>query len=131
MTELKIIPGRRYDIFALEEGEVCYVLDFLSIIKTYNFKIFSKLVKVLDRTADVGLIKNVEIFRPSDKEIHLFAVDKIRLLCFIAPKSTLVLTNGFTDKSVADDEMQKALSLKNKYRLAKCNGYLNYREEIL
>jgi hypothetical protein len=128
---LKIKPGNCFDIFALEIDGSCEVLDFLNLMGAEAHPSLVKLVKDIDRTADVGLMRNRQRFRVFEAEIYEFRTfEEVRLLCFLGGRGILVLTNGFT-KQQANVGIDRAAELKRRYFDAKRNGYLTYRDAFL
>jgi|ERR1039458_2311802 transketolase C-terminal domain/subunit len=132
MVLLKVKPGVSYEIYALEDGGRCEVLDFLSILAVANQREFEKLIKDFDRTADTGLIRNPEKFKLLVDGIYEFKTyGGVRILCFLDGRHIVVLTNGFMKKKKYDSEIQRAINLRVKYMNAKANYSLTYREELL
>lgn len=131
MVALKIKLGNCFDILAIEDGDKCEVLDIVNDMFITARPSLVKLVKVLDRTADVGLMRNKEQFRALDAEISEFRLPgEVRILCFMDGQGIVVLTNGFIGQH-ADVGINRARELRSRYFDAKRNGYLTYRNEFL
>jgi len=126
------MPGKVFDIFALEHNGRRELLDFLVDLQMSSRREFVKLTRYLDWTKDSGLLKNEYIFKRLTIDIYEFKTHGgIRILCFVDGRSIVVLTNGFKKKKKYDDEISKAANLRLAYLSAKQNDQLMYMEELL
>ncbi len=131
IVAVKIKAGKLFDFYAMEQDGQCDLLDFLMELKKSNEREFHKLVKDFDRTADVGVIRNMEKFKALDDGIHEFKTyGGVRVLCFFDGR-LIIVTNGFMKRKKYDSEISKAINLRVKYRNAKQSASLKYGEDYL
>jgi phage-related protein len=128
----KVKAGNEYDIYAIEDGGRCEILDFLSSLEASNRVEFSKLIALFDMTADMGRITNPHKFKLLDDGIYEFKTHGgVRVLCFFDGRCIVVLTHGFMKKKKIDSEIKRAVNLKYKYVVAKAQNTLFYKNEDL
>jgi hypothetical protein len=128
----KVKSGNEYDIYALEEGGRCEILDFLTTLKQSNSVEFNRLTALFDVTADTGRIKNPQKFKYLDDGIYEFKTyGGVRVLCFIDGQCIVVLTHGFMKKKKYESEIKHAVNVKYKYTIAKSQGTLFYQNDDL
>lgn len=130
LVAVKIKHGRIYDIYAIEDGGKCELLDFVELLSESAQAEYGKLIRLFDWTADSGVIKNEQKFKRLTEQIWEFKTfGGVRVLCFFDDRRIIVLTNGFKKKKKYDDEIRKAENLMLRYQSNKRNESLTYREE--
>jgi phage-related protein len=116
MTETTTIcSGRVLSIAALTDGKKCPACDFIEKLRESDQK---KVIQLLKRAADHGLLRNEEKFRKlKGHELWEFKSYQVRLLCFMDGGSLIILTHGFIKKTnkTPHTEIEKANRLKIVY----------------
>jgi hypothetical protein len=132
VVAIKIIPGREFDLYALEHNGRRELLDFLVELRASANAEFLKLLRAFDRTAACGLMKNEQRFKRLTPDIYEFKTfGGVRVLCFREGRSIIILTNGFKKKKKYDDEIVKAKHLRSAFLTAKTDGCLSFTVESL
>ncbi len=130
MTNIKVKSGDEYDIYAIEDGGRCEMLDFLCSLRTSNSAEFGKLTALFDVIAENGKINNPQKFKYLTDGIYEFKTyGGVRVLCFFDGHCIVVLTHGFMKKKKYDSEIKRAVNMKYKYTIAKAQGTLFYRKD--
>ena len=130
MVAIKVKTGNEFDIYAVEDGGRCELLDFIAELKASNNAEFVKLTALFDVTADYGKINNTQKFKYLTDGIYEFKTyGGVRVLCFLDGPCIVVLTNGFMKKKKYDSDIKRAVNLKWKYTIAKAQGTLFYRKD--
>jgi phage-related protein len=116
MTETTtIIRGNALTIAALASGKKCPVRAFIEELQESDQK---KVIQLLRRAADYGLLKNEEKFRKlKSYELWEFKSFQVRLMCFMDGDKLVILTHGFIKKQdkTPRTEIEKAVRLKMEY----------------
>ncbi len=110
--------GTQYNVFALARDGRCFAEDFLKECKKDNIGAYKVFLRLFERTADTGLIKNETQFKQVRGNLYEFKVDNLRLFCFITCRNILILTNeskkaGKSKKQTI--EIERAEMLRDAY----------------
>jgi phage-related protein len=116
MTETTIIfRGNALTIAALTSGKKCPVRGFIEELQASDQK---KVIQLLKRAADHGLLRNEEKFRKlKSYDLWEFKSFQVRLICFLDGKNIVILTHGFIKKQAGTprSEIDKAVRMKSEY----------------
>ena len=120
MATQSIYKGKLFEVFAWEENGVCQVTNFLSELDEENNSDSKRLVYLIKRTADVGIIKNKKQSRVLRNGIYEFkAPNTARILYFFDKNRIIICTNAFGGKSGAGktpkSEIERAESIRERY----------------
>jgi len=115
-----IYAGRLFKIYAWKENDSCQVIDFLSKLDEERNNDSKRLVYLIQRTADVGIIKNERQSRVLENGIFEFkAPNTSRILYFFDKASIIICTHGFGGKhgagKIAKTEIERAAEIKDRY----------------
>ena len=131
MTAIKVKSGDEYDIYTIEDGGRCEMLEFIDSLRASNQAEFAKLTALFDVTAENGKINNPQKFKYLTDGIYEFKTyGGVRALCFFDGQCIVVLTHGFMKKKKYDSEIKRAANLKYKYTVAKAQGTLFRKDDI-
>lgn len=114
ITAKEIYKGKIYTIFAIYEGEKCFVREFIDKFKEEDKK---KVLKLLQRSADVGIPKNKEKFKKLSERIWEFKSYQVRILCTLEGNKIILLIDGFIKKKnkTPKNEIERAKNLLKRY----------------
>jgi len=112
--------GRIHAIYAIEINNRCPVREFIDQLEDSEQK---KVLRLLERSADHGLLKNEEKFKKLHEDIREFKSYQVRILCFFDKGGIIVTTHGFTKKrgKTPGKEIEKAIYLRKEYFKGKQN----------
>lgn len=126
MATRLIYKGRIFEILAWEANNSCQVIEFLADLDEKDKKDAKRLVYLIQRTADKGIIKNEQQSRLLEDGIcELKAPNTSRILYFFDKNRIIICTHGFRDKhgrgKTPKNEIEKARRIKDEYFTGKSN----------
>ena len=110
-----VYRGKQYDISSVIHSGKSQVKEFIDGLPQSEQK---KIVALLRRTADHGILSNEEKFRKLDHGIWEFKSFQVRLLCFFERNHLIVLTHGFKKKQdrTPKNEIERAVRIREELR---------------
>ncbi len=117
LTKQLLDSGSEFDIYALEQDDVCEVSDF---IKSLPEPEFVKMSRRIDFLKDHGLSKNTEQFNNEGNKIYALKTTDTRIYGFFHGQKSFVLAIGFMKnkqggKKVEDRYRAKAVALRTAF----------------
>lgn len=121
-----IYKGRLFEIYAWEHENSCPVIDFLSELDKKSDSDGKRLVYLISRTADEGIIKNEQQSRILEDGIYEFkAPNTARILYFFDKNRIIICTHGFRGKrgkgKTSKTEISRAVEIREMYFREKNN----------
>ena len=126
MATQLVYRGKIFEIFAWKDKNSCQVIEFLADLDEKDKKDAKRLVYLIQRTADEGIIKNEQQSRLLEDGIYEFkAPNTSRILYFFDRNHIIVCTQGFRGKQgkgkTPKNEIEKAQKIKDEYFKGKSN----------
>jgi len=120
VRELYARPAARLAVYVDDIGR-CPTIDFIDELPESEKK---KLIRLFQRTCEIGIPNNREKFRKEKGEIYAFKSFQVRVLCFYLPgqsRRTLVLTHALKKKAdeLKASELDRAAEIRKKVLTAK------------
>lgn len=101
---------------AIRKNGTCESKDFLNSLDISNR---AKIIKIIKRYADFGIIYNREQFKKIEGSIWEFKEYQTRILMYHCAPGCIALTHGFIKKRgrIQRGEIERAIQIKNEYDL--------------
>jgi hypothetical protein len=121
MSTREILKGPRFEIRAWVEGGECPVVEFLEELKADPKSDYERLMYLLMRTANEGVLRNTQQIRPLHKDIYEFKGAKTSRILFFYDKGKLIIcSHGFSGKRGhgkrdVQEQIRKASRIKDAY----------------
>jgi hypothetical protein len=134
LVAVKVKSGNAFSIYALEENGKSDLLEFLSHLKHSHSDEMAKIERYFNRTKDLGLIRNRELFKPIGNGFYEFRTWKgVRVFCFLDAGKMVICTGGYIKKTnkLAPQELARAEIWRQKYAVAKSENSLKFEDGIL
>ena len=124
----KVRSGRACKILSMGSDNACPLFEFFSQLRRDDINEFAKISALLDRTANLGVIKNEQKYRyfKSEKVFEFKTRGGVRVMGFWDEGMLIVCTHGFLKKSqkTPPGEIERAVVLRREYFAAKEQGLL-------
>lgn len=121
MATKEILKGPQYEIRAWVNGAECQVLDFLEELEKDPKSDYERLMYLLLRTANVGIVRNPQQIRSLGNDIYEFKGTRTSRILFFYDKGKLIIcSHGFSgkrgnEKRDVQEQMKKASKIKEAY----------------
>jgi hypothetical protein len=110
----KLIPGRHFDIYAINDHGNCLAQEFINDLELADQK---KVLALLRRAAEHGTPNNTEKFKKLEDNIWEFKSFQVRILCTFEERKIIILTHGYIKKQykAPPSEIARAKELLTAY----------------